>query len=217
MSALKFGLFSPECFDTLVAQRQFLDAPCLKKVIAKLIGFAVIAGSVILKVPQILKIVKSKSAEGLVVSSYALTLFTCIVNIAYNLNNNYPFSSYGENISIAIQDAIIVVLASVYGAGLGFSFVLLALVYASSTFALLTGMVAMEHILFLKTLNLPIFCASRLPQIYINLKVLFLHRPLYLSNFSLFLCTEWTHWSAFVDHCSAAVRWLCGSRRHHFG
>jgi len=145
--------------------------PCLKKTIVKLLGFAIIAGSVVLKVPQILKIVRAGNAKGLAASSYALTLFTCIVNIAYNVLLQHPFSSYGENVSIAVQDAILVLLIAFHQGAIGVAFAVCALAYAGSAVTLIGGYVAFEHIVLLKKLALPIFCASRVPQIWANFSV----------------------------------------------
>eukprot|EP00662_Eupelagonemidae_sp_cell21_P057327 gene57327-biopygen103832 len=45
-----------ECFDTSITKGEFTDAPCLKQTISKLLGYAIVFGSGILKVPQIMKI-----------------------------------------------------------------------------------------------------------------------------------------------------------------
>ena len=51
---------------------------CVKFTISKGIGFAIVAGSSILKLPQIIKIVSGKSVAGLAAISYYIEV--CIYN-----------------------------------------------------------------------------------------------------------------------------------------
>ena len=56
-----FGLITPACYDTLLVQRDLLGPAgidCAKKVVAKLLGTAILFGSFALKLPQIFKILK---------------------------------------------------------------------------------------------------------------------------------------------------------------
>lgn len=62
---LKWFVFREDCFDTFFTKHDFLNSECIKFTISKLIGYLIIAGAFILKVPQILKILKSKSVAGL--------------------------------------------------------------------------------------------------------------------------------------------------------
>ena len=62
---LKWFVFREDCFDTFFTKHDFLNGECIKFTISKLIGYLIIAGAFILKVPQILKILKAKSVDGL--------------------------------------------------------------------------------------------------------------------------------------------------------
>lgn len=75
----------------------------LKYFVSKALSYGIITGSFMLKVPQIMKIMKNNSVEGLARSMYGLELLGYIITISYNWNNGYPLSTYGENISIAVQ------------------------------------------------------------------------------------------------------------------
>ena len=61
---LKFYIFREDCYNKFLAQ-DFSDTECIKFTISKGIGLAIVLGSSILKVPQILKIVSSGSVEGI--------------------------------------------------------------------------------------------------------------------------------------------------------
>ena len=63
---LKWFIFRDDCFDKFLVKYDFTDLECIKFTISKGIGLAIILGSSILKLPQILKIVSNKSVEGIV-------------------------------------------------------------------------------------------------------------------------------------------------------
>lgn len=63
--ALKWFVFREDCFDTFFLHKDFLNADCLKFTISKVLGYLIIAGAFIIKVPQILKIMNKKSVEGI--------------------------------------------------------------------------------------------------------------------------------------------------------
>ena len=48
---LKFGIFREDCFEKFVNKGDFGDAECIKFTLSKAIGFAVVVGSGVLKLP----------------------------------------------------------------------------------------------------------------------------------------------------------------------
>jgi len=66
---LKYFIFKEECYDKFIIQ-DFSDTDCIKFTISKGVGLAIVAGSAILKVPQIVKILSSGSVEGISSFSY---------------------------------------------------------------------------------------------------------------------------------------------------
>ena len=64
-SNIKWYIFREDCFESIVHNFDFTNTDCIKFAISKAIGYSIIAGSAILKVPQILKILKNKSVEGI--------------------------------------------------------------------------------------------------------------------------------------------------------
>lgn len=65
--------------------------PCFKSTLSKGLGIGIIAGSILVKVPQILKILSSKSAEGINIFGVCLELFAITANFAYSYVMNFPF------------------------------------------------------------------------------------------------------------------------------
>ena len=103
---------SPQHLDPL------FDPPCLKFVISKCLGYAIVAGSALVKLPQVYNIVKAGSVDGLSGSSILIEWSATVCTFAYYIALGYPFSTWGENFFIFFQNAIIVMLYFRYTTGL---------------------------------------------------------------------------------------------------
>ena len=65
---LVYGLFSETCW-SLLSGGDALNGTCWKMALSKALGYAIISGAFVVKVPQIINIVRANSAMGLVVGS----------------------------------------------------------------------------------------------------------------------------------------------------
>ena len=97
---VKFFIFREDCFDIFFTKNDFTNADCLKFSISKLIGYLIITGAFILKVPQILKILKNKSVHGISKIMFYLEIFMYIHSSSYSIHSKIPFSVYGESLII---------------------------------------------------------------------------------------------------------------------
>ncbi|GFS12268.1 mannose-P-dolichol utilization defect 1 protein-like [Elysia marginata] len=68
----------------------------------------------IVKVPQIIKMMRAKSGEGINLVSVTLELFAISAAWAYGQGHKFPFSAYGETIFMAFQTVSIAFLVCVY-------------------------------------------------------------------------------------------------------
>ena len=177
------SLLSP-AFDAL------LDVPCAKLVVSKALGYAIVAGSALVKLPQILKIAKAGSVAGLSGASINIEMLASTCSFAYYVGLGYPFSTWGENLFLCLQNAMIVVLYFRYSRGSFFSPAFLAAIvtYAAlgttlylrllPTVALPAGVCSALQLQSCELTSesvaggLPILLLlfSRLPQIYQNLR-----------------------------------------------
>jgi mannose-P-dolichol utilization defect protein 1 len=109
------SLLGEQCFTSLVLALDVTKDPaCLSLAISKVLGIAIVVFSGIVKVPQIIKLASSRSAEGVSFVSYALETTSLLITLAYNARLKFPFSTYGEAALIAIQDIVVTVLILVY-------------------------------------------------------------------------------------------------------
>lgn len=85
---------------------------------AVVVGWLVVAGSCFRSVPQIVRVLRAKSVEGLSLASFTIEALACAVSVAYNAYHRYPFSTYGDSVICLAQNFVIIGLIFVFGRGL---------------------------------------------------------------------------------------------------
>ena len=118
MEKLITVVIGDKCYHTFFFEGNFKDIPCLKYTISKGLGYAIVVGSGIMKLPQILKIVMNRDVTGLNAMSFYMECAAFLPSIVYNVLKGYPISTYGENIIILIQNYLLVILYWLYDFGL---------------------------------------------------------------------------------------------------
>ena len=103
------SLLGDACYKRLVVDIK-PTSECASLAISKALGIGIVSMSAIVKLPQLLKIINSKSAEGLSFPSYLLETSAFAISLAYSARNGFPFSTYGENALVAVQNVIIAAL-----------------------------------------------------------------------------------------------------------
>ncbi|XP_026209276.1 mannose-P-dolichol utilization defect 1b [Anabas testudineus] len=160
--------FMPEsCYDELFVNFNFLDVPCLKIVLSKGLGIGIILGSVMVKLPQILKLMGSKSAEGLSFKSVLLELLAITGTMIYSITNKFPFSAWGEALFLMLQTVIIGFLIQHYG-GRTSRGLLFLVVYFSLVVLLLCPVTPMSVVTTMQASNMPAIIIGRLIQAATN-------------------------------------------------
>nr|XP_029502591.1 mannose-P-dolichol utilization defect 1 protein-like [Oncorhynchus nerka] len=87
LKGLLLTYFMPEsCYDEFFIHFNFLMI-----VLSKGLGIGIILGSVMVKLPQILKLMGAKSAEGLSFNSVLLELLAITGTMTYSIANSFPF------------------------------------------------------------------------------------------------------------------------------
>ncbi|KAJ9100592.1 hypothetical protein QFC21_003636 [Naganishia friedmannii] len=104
------GLIGKTCYDSLIYNFDLSDTGCVKYSISKGLGLGIVVGGSIVKLPQIGKILNSKSARGLSLSAYVLETASYAITLAYAYRNDFPFSTYGENLFLSVQNVVITLL-----------------------------------------------------------------------------------------------------------
>ena len=103
---LQLSLLSPKCFDSLIVNN---NTECLKMLISRGLGLAIVAGATCVKLPQIIKIYRSGSAKGISFLATLLELVAVTASGAYSFSKGFPFSSYGEAVFLALETSLIAI------------------------------------------------------------------------------------------------------------
>ncbi|XP_003791189.1 mannose-P-dolichol utilization defect 1 protein [Otolemur garnettii] len=160
-------LLPEKCYDQLFVQWDLLHVPCLKILLSKGLGLGIVAGSLLVKLPQIFKILGAKSAEGLSLQSVMLELVALTGTMVYSITNNFPFSSWGEALFLMLQTITICFLIMHYRAQTVKGVAFLAC-YALILLVLLSPLTPMAVVTLLQASNVPAVVVGRLFQAAIN-------------------------------------------------
>mmetsp|Transcript_2715 Transcript_2715/g.4614 ORF Transcript_2715/g.4614 Transcript_2715/m.4614 type:complete len:173 (+) Transcript_2715:44-562(+) len=168
-------IFSKHCYIKFFVDKDFADVDCIKQTLSKAVGLAIVAGSGILKFPQIIKIITSGSVEGLSsISSYIETVMYMQV-AAFAISQGIPFSVYGENLIISAQNFIIIFLIWKYNRKIELTEKFLAFIFLSMYTAVLFtkgnfGVIGPAQWKMISSSTSMLNIAARLPQIMTNFK-----------------------------------------------
>lgn len=143
--------------------------PCFKALLSKGLGIGIIAGSVLVKVPQVVKILNSKSGEGINLMGVMLDLLAITFHLSYNFMNGYPFSSWGDNTFLAIQTVAIAALVLFFGGRKPHAFIFVV-AYAILLYVLNSGLTSMKVLFTIQSCNIPILLVGKLSQALTNYK-----------------------------------------------
>ncbi|KZP26456.1 mannose-P-dolichol utilization defect 1 protein [Athelia psychrophila] len=107
---LGISIVGKKCYTSLVENLNVGDIECLKYSLSKGLGLGIVVGGTIMKVPQLLLILGARSARGLSLPAYVMETLAYAITTAYSFRHDFPFSTYGENFFLTIQNTIITLL-----------------------------------------------------------------------------------------------------------
>ncbi|KAL1493985.1 hypothetical protein ABEB36_009662 [Hypothenemus hampei] len=162
-------LFTPKCFDNYFLDFNFTDVVCFKTTLSTGLGLGLILGSILVKVPQILKIVRSRSAEGISIFGVSLELTAIIIYMSYNFVKRFPFNSWGDTFFVGVQTLIIGALVLFYSGKIFQALLYIAFVLVVC-FILMGGLTPVDILWTLTSINIIIIVAAKLVQATTNYK-----------------------------------------------
>jgi len=174
--ALIFGVLTPKCFNTFFVEFNLLDVECIKASISKALSYAIIGGAFVLKMPQILNIVKNQDTRGLASISLYMDVAAFLPAPTYNILNGNDFSTYGEAIVVLVENVIVVMVFWYYsptqpkeGAEQRPSFTTMVGIAVSGVVLTASLMFMPESLWWTQpSIGVVFTIVSRLPQIYTN-------------------------------------------------
>ncbi|KAF4124945.1 hypothetical protein GMORB2_3784 [Geosmithia morbida] len=163
--ALGESLITPTCYRTLLLDVSLEDEACLRLAVSKGLGVGIVGASSVVKVPQILKLAGSRSADGVSFLSYLLETTAYLITLAYNVRNAFPFSTYGETALIMGQNVVICVLVLNFTGRTALAAVLVAGLAAAAAVLVRPDVVDANALGYLQAGAGLLGVASKLPQI----------------------------------------------------
>jgi len=146
---------------------------CLKLSVSKGLSTGIVAGAVMVKVPQIQRILAKRSVEGLRFQMFASEVIGSTVAIAYFIGRGMALAAYAELFFILAQNLVILTLMGIYGdkgrktsglAGLAPA----GIAYAAMIFVLATGMIPQQYLEWGYNATTLMLIYGRAPQIAAN-------------------------------------------------
>lgn len=140
---------------------QTATATCLKAAASRTLGYAIIAASSIVKLPQLLKLWSARSSAGLSFAGILLELLAITFNASYSYANRFPFSAWGEALFLLLETAMIAFFVLWFerkrSAAITF-----ATVYCASLAVLIQ--LSASTLWYLQALNVPLAVTGKLVQ-----------------------------------------------------
>ncbi|KAB1265422.1 Mannose-P-dolichol utilization defect 1 protein [Camelus dromedarius] len=153
-------LLPEKCYDQIFVQWDLLHVPCLKILLSKGLGLGIVAGSLLVKLPQVFKLLRAKSSEGLSYQSIMLELVALTGTMVYSITRNFPFSSWGEALFLMLQTITIAFLVLHYR-GQTVKGVAFLVCYALSLLVLLSPLTPVAVVTLLQAFNMPAVVVGR--------------------------------------------------------
>lgn len=168
-SISSFGIsqVGAECYRTTVENLDLTSSPeCSKLLVSKAIGTGIVGLSVFVKVPQLLKLISSKSAAGVSFSSYLLEIAAQTITLAYNTRQGNPISTYGEIAVLAVQNVIVAMLVLEFQGRRNMAAAFLVAVATAGAALFKPEIVSKENMQLLQAATIPLGLMSKVPQIW---------------------------------------------------
>lgn len=158
-------LLGDSCYRSLVHNLTITDLVCMKLAVSKVLSVAIVAASSVVKVPQMIKLINSGSAEGVSFIGYLLETASFMITLVYNIRNKFPFSSFGETVFIVVQNVAICFLVLEYSGRGQMGTALIAAMAGVGFLLFNSDIVNMEMLQYLQAGAGAVGALSKLPQI----------------------------------------------------
>uniref|UniRef100_A0A1L8DTX1 Mannose-P-dolichol utilization defect 1 protein homolog n=1 Tax=Nyssomyia neivai TaxID=330878 RepID=A0A1L8DTX1_9DIPT len=164
---LSLYLINEQCYDKYFLNFDFLDVNCFTSLLSKCLGLAIVAGSMMVKVPQILKILSNRSGQGISIASVLVEICAITAHISYNYVKGFPFSAWGDGAFLAIQTAAIAALVFHFSGATAKAGVFLT-GYICVLYVLMGGITPLHVLWSMQACNVPIIFIGKMIQAVTN-------------------------------------------------
>ena len=144
--------------------------PLLLALSVRFLGYGVVFGSLVVKVPQLIRVYRAKSAKGLALTTFELETVGYTVAALHSFHLSMPFSACGECLFLLVQDATLLVMLYMYQKTPTTRILAPCALYAAFVGALALAGWPMHVLATMHASTSALFVAARVPQIVTNAK-----------------------------------------------
>lgn len=130
-------------------------------------GYGIVAGSIFVKIPQILKLLSNRSGAGINIFAVFLELTAITLNLSYSFVKGFPFSAWGDASFLAVQTVAVAALVLYYN-GATVKLIAFLISYLGACYALMGGPTSVDTLWSLQALNIPVLITGKMSQAYTN-------------------------------------------------
>ncbi|KAL9965797.1 hypothetical protein ACROYT_G029651 [Oculina patagonica] len=157
------------CHDEFFVNMNFFHVACLKIALSKCLGYFIVTFASIVKLPQIIKVLRASSVEGLSLLSFITELMTQTATFSYSSARGFPFSTWGESLFKASQTTLLVILF-LYYTHRPLAAAMFPFLYGAIVYVLVSGLAPITVLVQLVSLNILFLTISRVSQITTNFR-----------------------------------------------
>jgi len=162
-------VFTPKCYELFVYDLDFFNVACIRSALSRILGYSIVGGSLLVKLPQIIKVWKSKNAVGISLINVNMDLLAVTANVLYSYSSKFPFSAWGDSLFILFQTLLIVILVLYYNISKkAASF--FTVIYCSLLLFLASDIVPNSLLWNLQFISIPLMFFGKITQGYVNFK-----------------------------------------------
>ncbi|KAI4878280.1 hypothetical protein NFI96_003254 [Prochilodus magdalenae] len=102
-----------KCYQRFFHHLDFTHVPCLKIVVSKVLGWWLM-GALLAPLPQIWKMIRAGSSQGVSLVSVLLDLLAVSAHVAFCIHHNFPVGAWGESLFLVVLLALVMFLVQYY-------------------------------------------------------------------------------------------------------
>ncbi|XP_075242260.1 mannose-P-dolichol utilization defect 1 protein homolog [Convolutriloba macropyga] len=169
MEKIALVFMSPKCLDIYANENDFLNPECGKQILSKVVSYFIMTVSLLVKVPQVIKVYNARSGDGLNYLSLLIETTGFTAHFTYCMALNYPFSIYGDAIVTFLQTVLILCMKMHFEGKKVESVFTFSTIIAVALF-LSSGFPSKQSLTYFNRFGFSIMMFGGLSQIYTNFK-----------------------------------------------
>ena len=120
------------------------DVDSLSKLFARALGWVMLAGSLVVYSPILIRVVRTGKAEGLSVTTWLLALVGFLSSLVYPVRHRFPLSTYSEYICLSLQSGLLLFSLTVYGGHLSAAAAAIGIVALIAVWAVFASLIPLH-------------------------------------------------------------------------